>query len=326
MTTASRRTLLGAALLAAPVGLAACSDSAAAGGVTLRVGELGAAPVTQELFKAAGLDRDLPYAIEWKQFVNAGPEYIEAAGADAVDVGFTADTPLIFAASNGVGLKAIAVAAPDDPNASGNAILAGPGTGIASLADLKGRKVSFQEGTITQYHVVKALESVGLALADIEPVNLPVVDANTALANGETDAVATLGIYWTQAEAAGASVVATGAGFIPGNSLLSARTAVIEDDAYTEALTDYVERFAQAQRWRVDNVGEWSEIYAGLTGLDAGLIETTETRAPVTLGPVTDEVVAAQQDQVDVYTELGIIGGLDAADQFDESFGGAFEA
>ncbi|SDD08363.1 ABC transporter substrate-binding protein [Glycomyces harbinensis] len=327
MTT--RRTLLGvtAAAPLAALGLAACTgDGAAAGSATLRVGELGAAPVTQELFKAAGLDRDLPYAIEWKQFVNAGPEYIEAAGADAVDVGFTADTPLIFAASNGVGLKAIAVATVTDPEASGNAILAGPGTGIASVEDLQGRKVSFQEGTITQYHVVKALESVGLTLEDIEPVNLPVVDANTALTNGEVDAVATLGIYWTQAEAAGAELIATGAGFIPGNSLLSARTAVIDDEAYTDALTDFVDRYARAQQWRYDNVGEWSEIYAGLTGLDTGLIETTENRAPVTLGPVTEEVIAEQQDQVDVYTALGIIGELDAADQFDDAFSGAFEA
>jgi len=329
MTIVSRRTLLGATAVTplAALGLTACSDGAGAGGgATLRVGELGAAPVTQELFKAAGLDQDLPYAIEWKQFVNAGPEYIEAAGADAVDVGFTADTPLIFAAANGVGLKAVAVASPDDPNTSGNAILAGKGTGISSIEDLKGRKVSFQEGTITQYHVVKALESVGLTLDDIEPVNLPVVDGNTALANGEADAVATLGIYWGQAEAGGATVVATGAGFIPGNSLLSARTAIIDDEAYTDALADYIDRFARAQQWRYDHVDEWAEIYAGLTGLDAALIKTTETRAPVTLGPVTDATIADQQDQADVYTALGIIGELDAADQFDDSFTSAFEA
>jgi sulfonate transport system substrate-binding protein len=325
MTT--RRTILGATAAAplAALGLAACSDDGGSG-VTLRVGELGAAPVTQELFKAAGLDQDLPYQIEWKQFVNAGPEYIEAAGADAVDVGYTADTPLIFAASNGVGLKAIAVATLEDPNASGNAILAGPGTGIAAIADLKGRKVSFHEGTITHYHVVKALESVGLTLADIEPVNLPVVDANTALANGETDAVATLGIYWTQAEANGATVIATGSGLIPGNSLLSARTAVIDDEAYADALADYIDRYARAQEWRYANVGEWAGIYAGLTGLDASLIEATETRAPVVLGPVTDEVIAQQQDQTDVYTSLGIIDRLDAADQFDGKFSSAFEA
>lgn len=328
MTTVSRRTLLGAtaATPLAALGLTACSDSAGAGGgATLRVGELGAVPVTQELFKAAGLDQDLPYAIEWKQFVNAGPEYIEAAGADAVDLGFTADTPLIFAAANNVGLKGVAVATVDDPATSGNAILAGPGTGIASIEDLKGRKVSFQEGTITQYHVVKALESVGLSLDDVEPVNLPVTDANTALTNGETDAVATLGIYWAQAELGGATVVATGAGLIPGNSLLSARTAVIEDEAYTDALTDYIDRYARAQQWRQDNLNEWSAIYASLTGLPEEVVKATETRAPTTLGPITAETITAQQDQSDVYTALGIIGELDAADQFDDSFSTAFE-
>ncbi|MEU6861268.1 ABC transporter substrate-binding protein [Glycomyces sp. NPDC046736] len=327
MTTASRRTLLGAAASAplAALGLAACSDDAD-GSVTLRIGELGATPVTQELFKAAGLDQDLPYAIEWKQFVNAGPEYIEAAGADAVDVGFTADTPLIFAASNGVKLKAIAATTVDDPSTSFNAILAGPGTGISSVADLKGRKVSFQEGTITQYHVVKALESVGLSLDDVETANLPVVDANTALANGEIDAVATLGIYWSQAELAGATLVATGADYFPSISLLSARTEIIEDEAYADALADYVERYGKAQEWRYANLDAWVEQYAALTGLPIEVVEATETRAPVTLGPITEEIRASQQEQSDGYAALGIIDELDAAGQFDDRFNTVFEA
>ncbi|WP_335988219.1 ABC transporter substrate-binding protein [Glycomyces sp. MUSA5-2] len=325
MTT--RRTILGAAAAAplAALGLAACSDDDGSG-VTLRVGELGAAPVTQELFKAAGLDADLPYAIEWKQFVNAGPEYIEAAGAGAVDVGFTADTPLIFAAANGVPLKAVAATTVDDPATSFNAILAGAGTGISTVADLKGRKVSFQEGTITQYHVVKALESVGLTLDDIETANLPVVDANTALANGEVDAVATLGIYWSQAELAGATLVATGADYFPSIGLLSARTEIIEDAAYTDALADYIDRYGRAQQWRYANLDAWTEQYAALTGLPLDVVTATETRAPVTLGPVTDAIIASQQDQSDGYAALGIIDPLDAADQFDTSFSSAFEA
>ncbi|WP_051704402.1 ABC transporter substrate-binding protein [Glycomyces sp. NRRL B-16210] len=327
MTTATRRTLLGGAVAAplAALGLTACSDEDG-DALTLRVGELGAAPVTQELFKAAGLDQDLPYTIEWKQFVNAGPEYIEAAGAEAVDVGFTADTPLIFAASNGVPLKAIAATTVDDPSTSFNAILAGAGTGIATVADLKGRKVSFQEGTITQYHVVKALESAGLTLDDIETANLPVVDANTALANGEIDAVATLGIYWSQAELAGATLVATGADYFPSISLLSARTAIVEDEAYADALADYVDRYGRAQEWRYANIEAWAEQYAALTGLPIEVVEATETRAPVTLGPITEEIRASQQEQSDGYAALGIIGELDAAEQFDDRFNSVFDA
>ncbi|GAA1690394.1 ABC transporter substrate-binding protein [Glycomyces endophyticus] len=325
MTT--RRTLLGATAAAplAALGLAACSDDGG-GGVVLRVGELGATPVTQELFKSAGLDTDLPYTIEWKQFVNAGPEYVEAAGAGAVDVGFTADTPLIFAASNGVPLKAVAATTVDDPATSFNAILAAPGAGIATVADLKGRRVSFQEGTITQYHVVKALESVGLGLDDVETANLPVVDANTALANGEIDAVATLGIYWSQAELAGATLIATGADYFPSIGLLSARTEIIEDAAYTDALADYIDRYGRAQQWRYANLDAWTEQYAALTGLPLDVVAATETRAPVTLGPVTDAIIASQQDQADGYASLGIIDPLDAADQFDTAFSGAFEA
>ncbi|MFL1442934.1 ABC transporter substrate-binding protein [Nocardiopsis protaetiae] len=331
-TTVRPRALAAAALaLLLPLATACSSDaSGSADGdrVVLRVGELGAAPITQEIFAHLGLDQDLPYDIEWKQFVNAGPEYVEAAGVGAVDVGVTADTPLIFADAAGAGLQAVAVIGVVDPlENSNNAIVVPEDSDIESLEDLKGARVAFQEGTIMQYHVIKALESVGLTLDDIEPVNLPTVDGPTALAGGDVDALATLLIYWAQVEGEGARAIATGAGHIAGNSFISARTEALEDPATAAAIEDLIGRYAELEEWQAENPQEWAEFYADLTGLPVEVVRAGEDRADEVVGPITAEVIAAQQDQSDVYFEVGVLQERqDVTAQFDPRFNGLFGA
>lgn len=324
-TTTTGAGLAALALLGASACSAASGDD---GGTVLRIGELGAVPAAPALLEAAGVDQDLPYEIEWKQFANAGPEYVEAAGVDEVDLGVTADTPLIFADAADAGLKAVAVVSIDAPEEqSDNAILVPAGSDASSVADLKGARVAFQEGTITQYHVIKALESEGLGLDDIEPVNLPVTDGATALQNGEVDALATLQTHWAQAEADGARALVTGSGLIAGNSLVSARAEAIDDPDLGPAIEDYLGRLAEAVQWKEEHPREWAEIYAGLSGLPEEVVLASEERAASSVGPVTDEAVAAQQDQSDVYLEVGVLDERqDAAGQFDPSYNGVFGA
>lgn len=315
----------GAALLA----LTACSTSASGDDtVVLRVGELGAVPAAPALFEAAGLDQDLPYEIEWNQFVNAGPEYVEAAGAGAVDVGVTADTPLIFAEAAGAGLQAVAVIGTENPEEESNlAILVPEDSDIEEVADLAGATLSFQEGTITQYYAIKALEEAGLSLDDVTAVNLPVVDGNTALSGGDTDALVTLLTHRSQAEAEGARAISTGAGLIAGNSLISARTEAIEDPELGPAIEDLLDRYARAEQWKQDNPGEWAELYAGLSGLPVEVVEATESRTVTGVGPITAEVIAAQQDQSDTYFEVGVLQEQqEVSGQFDPRFNGVFDA
>src|SRR5690606_34799992 len=72
---------------------------------------------------------------------------------------------------------------------------------------------------------------------------------------------------------------------------------------------------------------EWAEIYAGLSGLPEEVVLASEERAASSVGPVTDEAVAAQQDQSDVYLEVGVLDERqDAAGQFDPSYNGVFGA
>src|SRR6267154_5856070 len=72
---------------------------------TLRVGDQKGN--SQAVMEAAGVLKDVPYKIEWKEFAAAAP-LLEALSAAAIDTGLVGDAPFTFAAAANVPVKAIA--------------------------------------------------------------------------------------------------------------------------------------------------------------------------------------------------------------------------
>src|ERR1700716_1391165 len=62
---------------------------------------------SQAVMEAAGVLRDVPYKIEWKEFPAAAP-LLEAISAGAIETGLVGDAPFPFAAAANVPVKAIA--------------------------------------------------------------------------------------------------------------------------------------------------------------------------------------------------------------------------
>jgi NitT/TauT family transport system substrate-binding protein len=62
---------------------------------------------------------------------------------------------------------------------------------IKTVADLKGKKVAFEHGSISQFFLNVLLKRNGLTQADIEPVNMTAADAGTAFVAGQVDAAVT---------------------------------------------------------------------------------------------------------------------------------------
>jgi sulfonate transport system substrate-binding protein len=86
------RLLLAVAMLAGATGIAGAQ-------AILRVGDQKGN--SQAVMEAAGVLKDVPYKIEWKEFVAAAP-LLEALGAGAIDTGLVGDAPFTFAAASGV--------------------------------------------------------------------------------------------------------------------------------------------------------------------------------------------------------------------------------
>ncbi|MFO1170745.1 MAG: ABC transporter substrate-binding protein [Hyphomicrobiaceae bacterium] len=72
---------------------------------------------------------------------------------------------------------------------------------INSVADLKGKKVAFEEGSVSQFFFNAVLKEAGLTQADVEVVNMTATDAGTAFASKNVDAAVT----WEPALSQGAN-------------------------------------------------------------------------------------------------------------------------
>jgi len=169
-------------------GSTASADSGDAGGkVTLRVGTQkdGIRAVLQ---KSGQLD-DLPYEIEWSTFV-AGPPLVEAAGADRIDVAWVGCAPPIFGAAAGADFKVIA--AVQERDSQENRLLVPQDSDIASVEDLKGKKLGV--GALTWGNLPMSrlmLRDAGITwMKDIEVLPVGVGPASWArLKNGSVDAL-----------------------------------------------------------------------------------------------------------------------------------------
>ncbi|WP_116091945.1 ABC transporter substrate-binding protein [Sphingomonas crusticola] len=161
-------------------------------GVVLRVGD----PVTQWIFQHEGWEKQLPFKIEWAQ-ITGGPDVTEAFHAGALDVGLGASVPPIHAAWTGIPVRIVAFrdfAEPDRHQAWVFGV--SPNAKVASVADLKGKRIAFSPSQVQAVVVLQTLKAAGLKTSDVTLVELPSSiggDVYTnALASGEVD-VAPLG-------------------------------------------------------------------------------------------------------------------------------------
>ncbi|WP_448151325.1 ABC transporter substrate-binding protein [Labrys miyagiensis] len=86
-----------------------------------------------------------------------------------------------------------------DVSMTADAMIAGKD--IASVKDLKGKQVAFEEGTTSDILLKYALSKNGMTVADIEPVPMPAADAGSALIAGRVPVAVTYEPYLTTARA-----------------------------------------------------------------------------------------------------------------------------
>jgi sulfonate transport system substrate-binding protein len=240
-------------------------------------------------------------AVKWVEFIS-GPPLLEAMNAGAVDIGATGDSPPIFAQAAGAAIVYVA----GGPINNGQAIIVKPGSSIRSLADLRGKRVAFTKGSSAHNTTIAALEKAGLGYAEITPIYLSPADAAAAFVRGSVDAWTIWDPYLAIAEKTqGVRVVVNAAdvaktySFYLANSTFAAR--------YPKVVGEVLAGLSEAANWAENNRGEVAKALAAVTGvgLDAQIIAAA--RASFPFGPVTDEIIAAQQTVADRFHKLGLI-------------------
>ena len=139
------------------------------------------------MFEAYGLEVEL-VNFSQDQDVNA------ALASGKMEAANLATHTAVKLYSNGLDIR---IAQLEDASLQADAILST--TVITSIADLKGKKVAYEEGTTSDLLLNYALAQNGMSIADIEAVPMPASDAGLALISGQVDAAVTYEPYITEA-------------------------------------------------------------------------------------------------------------------------------
>ena len=133
--------------------------------------------------------------IVWVQSAGSN-KALEYLNAGSIDFGSTAGSAALVARINGNPIKSIYVFSRPE----WTALVTTKDSKIATVADLKGRRVAVTRGTDPHIFLVRALLDAGLTEKDITPVLLQHADGKTALIRGDVDAWAGLDPMMAQAE------------------------------------------------------------------------------------------------------------------------------
>jgi sulfonate transport system substrate-binding protein len=295
-------------------GLLLAAMASAEAQTTLRVGDQKGN--SQAVMEAAGVLKDVPYKIEWKEFPAAAP-LLEALGAGAIETGLVGDAPFTFAAAANVPIKAIGAVR---QTREGLAILVPRESGIRSFEDLRGRKIATGRGSIGHQLILAALEAKGWSPSDVQIVFLAPSDAKVAYTQGSVDAWSTWEPYVSQEEVLFQSRrFITAEGLTPGLGFQVASPNAIRDKR--PQLEDFLQRLTAARAWSLTNVSAYAETWGRLMNIPPAVPLNWLNRAKIRIAPIDDGVVADEQKTIDLYFRAGLIKQkLNAADIVDRSF------
>jgi sulfonate transport system substrate-binding protein len=241
--------------------------------------------------------------VKWVEFT-AGPQLLEALGAGSLDFGMTGDTPPIFAQAAG---RDILYVGQEPPKPHSSAILVQRGSGISSLAGLRGKRVAFQRGSSAHYLLLRALEKGGLRLSDIQPIYLAPADARAAFERRSVDAWAIWDPYWAAAATgAQAEVLVTGEGLSDNVTFYESSRQFAKE--HPEAIQTLMGAINDADQYVRSHRAEASALVAATTGLDLQSASTFLARrqdSPV--NALNPGVVAGQQEIADAFAKAGVI-------------------
>ncbi|MBB1518756.1 sulfonate ABC transporter substrate-binding protein [Aquipseudomonas guryensis] len=298
-TITLRRSLV--ALFAAAISFGAITSAQAE---TLRIGyqKYG----TLVLLKAKGsLEKrlaDKGIEVQWTEFPG-GPQLLEGLNVGSIDFGTTGEAPPIFAQAAGADLLYVAH---EPPAPTSEAILVPKDSPLQSVAELKGKKVALNKGSNVHYLLVRALEDAGLQYSDIQPVYLPPADARAAFERGSVDAW----VIWDPFLAAAehqlqARSLRDGQGLVANHQFyLAAKPYALQNP---EVVSVLVEEIRGIGEWTRANSAEATDQVAPLLGLSPAITRTAVERQAYGAQFISPEVVEAQQQIADTFSDLKLI-------------------
>ena len=250
----------------------------------------------EDKLKAAG------YKVVWTELAS-GPPLLEALNVGAIDFGNTGEAPPIFAQAAGAPIQYVAY---EPPAPKGEAILVPKDSKLTSVADLRGKKVALNKGSNVHYLLVKALEKAGVKYSEVEPVFLAPADARAAFERGAVDAWVIWDPFQAAAEAAtGARTLTDGTGIVSNYQFYFSSKKFLESGS---GIVDLVlAELSEVDDWAKGDIHAVANQLAPAIGLPVGVVEIALRRQSYGIKPVTDSVIADQQQVADTFFALGLL-------------------
>jgi sulfonate transport system substrate-binding protein len=291
-------------LIAAVLTAGLWSPNAQAQDKTLRIGfqKYGTLGILKE---RGTLDKRLKsqgYNVTWTEFPG-GPQLLEALNVGAIDFGTTGEAPPIFAQAAGAPLLYVGH---EPPAPKGEALIVPKDSKIATVADLKGRRVALNKGSNVHYLLVRALEANGVSLSDIESVYLPPADARAAFESGKVDAWVIWDPFLAAAQAAtGARTLTDGTGLVDNYQFYLASRGFAADRG--DAVKAILEELNTVDKWASANIADAARTLAPGVGIPAPILKISLDRLAYGVQPITPDIVEAQQKIADTFHKLGLL-------------------
>lgn len=275
----------------------------------------------RNLLEASGERAGLGFQLEFPNFAG-GPAILEAIRAGALDAAMVGDVPPIQARASGTLLPIVATFT---RRVAEYRLVARSGTGVETLADLRGKRLSYVEGSGRQAFLIEALNRAGIGLDEVELVALRVADLNDALRSQAIDVAVLLEPHVTRLANQGIAAPIQDPeerNLLPSTSYFYARPAVLDDPQKTAALAEFLAAFVRASAWENTHRDAWGQHYF----FNFNRISPEDTQAILAAqSPVefqtSAEAIPHHQALVDILHQAGTLPEwFDAAGSFTDAF------
>jgi sulfonate transport system substrate-binding protein len=274
-------------------------------GTTLRIGDQ--LDYLKNVLQLGKQDTNFTYKVQYSAFVG-GPPMLQAFQAGALDGGFIQSTPLIFAQAADQNISAVAGWSAQN---SVYRLLTAPGvTNIKGWADLKGKRVAFQQGTALESAVLEELDKVGLKLSDIKTVNVPTTSISSTLQSHAADVGILVEPLTSVYLASNPSAKVVGAATdvtVKANFLIATKST-LDNSGKSAALADYTARLVRAYAYLKAHPDDLAQLYVKQYHLPLARAKQILAEAgTTTFISLPGDIVAAQQHLADLFTAAGEI-------------------
>jgi sulfonate transport system substrate-binding protein len=184
---------------------------------------------------------------------NKANEYLRS---DAVDFGSTAGAAALLAKANDSPIETVYIYSKPE----WTALVVAKDSPIASVAELKGKRIAATKGTDPYFFLLRSLHEAGLSASDVEIVNLQHAEGKLALERGQVDAWAGLDPHMAQTELEQGSRLLYRNIDFNSYGFLNARSEFLI--AHPNYARQVLEAYERARLWILENPEEAAQILA----------------------------------------------------------------